>query len=115
MSHDGDIAKVSLVGAGMKTTPGVAAKMFRVLADEGINIEMISTSTIRISVVIAADGMEQACGRCTPRSGWTPVRTTAGPLPERRLETDRGAGSVAGSVARPCASVWLAPPARSAA
>ena len=44
-----DIAKVSLVGAGMKTSPGIAAKMFRRLADEGVNIEMISTSTIRIS------------------------------------------------------------------
>ena len=42
----------SLVGAGMKTSPGIAAKMFRVLADEKINIEMISTSEIKVSVVI---------------------------------------------------------------
>ena len=54
VTHDADIAKVSLVGAGMKSTPGIAATMFRVLADEDINIEMISTSTIRISVVVAA-------------------------------------------------------------
>ncbi len=53
VNHDQDIAKVSLVGAGMKSSPGIAAKMFRTLADEGVNIEMISTSTIRISVVVA--------------------------------------------------------------
>ena len=47
---DDDIAKVSLVGAGMKTHPGVAADMFDALADAGINIEIISTSPIRISV-----------------------------------------------------------------
>jgi aspartate kinase len=54
---DDDIAKLSLVGAGMKTHPGVAADMFDALAGEGINIEMISTSPIRISCVIReADG-----------------------------------------------------------
>ena len=60
--HDVDaaIAKVSLVGAGMKTHPGVAAKMFSCLADVGVNIDMISTSTIRISCVIAADDLERA-------------------------------------------------------
>ncbi|HZD74817.1 MAG TPA: aspartate kinase [Actinomycetota bacterium] len=49
---DSDIAKVSLVGAGMRSNPGVAAAMFEALADAGVNIEMISTSTIRISCVI---------------------------------------------------------------
>ncbi|MDR2672932.1 MAG: aspartate kinase [Coriobacteriales bacterium] len=49
------ITKLSLVGAGMRTNPGVAAKMFKVLSQNGINIEMISTSAIRISVVIAAE------------------------------------------------------------
>jgi aspartate kinase len=54
---DDGIAKLSLVGAGMKSHPGVAADMFDVLATEGINIEMISTSPIRISCVIRkADG-----------------------------------------------------------
>jgi aspartate kinase len=54
---DDDIAKLSLVGAGMKSHPGVAADMFDALAGEGINIEMISTSPIRISCVIRrADG-----------------------------------------------------------
>jgi aspartate kinase len=57
---DPDIAKVSLVGAGMKSHPGVAAKVFRTLADAGINIEMISTSTIRISCVVRADAVEEA-------------------------------------------------------
>ena len=49
---DDDIGKVSLVGAGMKTHPGVASGMFEALAEAGVNIEMISTSTIRISVVV---------------------------------------------------------------
>jgi aspartate kinase len=57
---DPDIAKVSLVGAGMKSHPGVAAKVFRTLADAGINIEMISTSTIRISCVVRASHVEEA-------------------------------------------------------
>ena len=57
---DERIGRVSLVGAGMKTNPGVAAKMFEVLATEGINIEMISTSTIRISCVVAEDDVERA-------------------------------------------------------
>jgi len=57
---DTEVAKVSLVGAGMKTHPGVAAKVFEALADAGINIEMISTSTIRISCVIRADQVEAA-------------------------------------------------------
>ena len=60
VSHDNDIAKVSIVGAGMKSSPGIAAKMFRVLADEDVNIHMISTSTIRVSVVTAAGDMERA-------------------------------------------------------
>src|SRR5438874_5635044 len=53
-SVDDGIAKVSLVGAGMKSHPGVAADMFQALADEGVNIEMISTSSIRVSCVIRA-------------------------------------------------------------
>ena len=57
---DDDIAKVSLVGAGMKTHPGVAAEMFDALADAGINIEMISTSSIRISCVVRASEVERA-------------------------------------------------------
>jgi aspartate kinase len=57
---DDGIAKLSLVGAGMKSHPGVAAEMFEALADEGINILMISTSAIRISCVIRKEDAERA-------------------------------------------------------
>jgi aspartate kinase len=57
---DDGIAKVSLVGAGMKSHPGVAAGMFAALAAEGINIEMISTSSIRISCVVRASDADRA-------------------------------------------------------
>jgi aspartate kinase len=60
VTQDTNIAKISLVGAGMKSSPGIAAKMFRILADNNVNIEMISTSTIRISVVVAAPMLEKA-------------------------------------------------------
>jgi aspartate kinase len=60
VSTDADIARVSLVGAGMKSNPGVAARTFEVLADAGINIEMISTSAIRISCIVRASEVEQA-------------------------------------------------------
>ena len=60
VSSDGDIGRVSLIGAGMKSNPGVAATMFEVLAGEGINIEMISTSAIRTSCVVRAEQIEQA-------------------------------------------------------
>ncbi|MDR3686797.1 MAG: aspartate kinase, partial [Coriobacteriia bacterium] len=59
-SVDESIAKVSLVGAGMKTHPGVAAKMFSTLADSGVNIDLISTSPIRISCVISASQVTDA-------------------------------------------------------
>ena len=54
------IGKVSLVGAGMKTNPGVAAKMFQALRDADVNIQIISTSTIRVSVVIDEDEIDAA-------------------------------------------------------
>ena len=57
---DTEIGRVSLVGAGMKTNPGVAATVFETLARDGINIEMISTSAIRISCVVPEDKVEQA-------------------------------------------------------
>ncbi len=60
VDDDPDIGRVSLVGAGMRTNPGVAAQMFETLANEGINIEMISTSTIRISCVVQQDDVERA-------------------------------------------------------
>jgi aspartate kinase len=60
VSSDDGIGRVSLVGAGMKSHPGVTARMFRTLADAGINIEMISTSSIRISCVIRAERVDDA-------------------------------------------------------
>ena len=57
---DAQIGKVSIVGAGMRSHPGVAAKVFQTLADNEINIEMISTSPIKISCVIRADDVAQA-------------------------------------------------------
>jgi aspartate kinase len=60
VATDAGIGKVSLVGAGMKTHPGVAAEMFDALADAGINIEIISTSAIRISCVVRAAEVERA-------------------------------------------------------
>ncbi|MGB1823308.1 MAG: aspartate kinase [Ilumatobacteraceae bacterium] len=84
VSHDNDIAKVSLVGAGMKTSPGIAAKMFRVLADEGVNIQMISTSTIRISVVMASADLERAARVLHTAFGLDSGQAYSAPLPERR-------------------------------
>jgi aspartate kinase len=60
MTADSTVAKVSIVGAGIKSTPGYAARMFGALADDGINIEMISMSDIRITCIIAEDQLEQA-------------------------------------------------------
>ena len=59
-SVDESVAKVSLVGAGMRTHPGVAAKMFSTLAEAGVNLDMISTSPIRISCVISAEQVADA-------------------------------------------------------
>ena len=79
-----DIAKVSVVGAGMKTSPGVAAKMFRVLADNDVNIEMISTSTIRISCVVSAGKMEGAVRALHTAFGLDSGQNYAAPLPTRK-------------------------------
>lgn len=58
--YDDNVAKISVVGAGMISNPGVAAAMFEALADSGINIEMISTSEIKVSCVIKADEAKRA-------------------------------------------------------
>ncbi len=60
LQYDDQIAKLALVGAGMRTSPGISAKLFTALFDAGVNIEMISTSEIRISVVTRADTVEDA-------------------------------------------------------
>ena len=59
VSHSSGLAKVSLVGTGMLNTPGVAARMFRTLAEASINIEMISTSEIRITCLVARDQVDR--------------------------------------------------------
>ena len=84
VTHDNGIAKVSLVGAGMKTSPGIAARMFRVLADNDINIHMISTSTIRVSVVVAAEQMEPAVRALHTAFGLDSGSVYSAPLPERK-------------------------------
>ncbi|MFF0424122.1 aspartate kinase [Streptomyces sp. NPDC004520] len=60
LRYDDQIGKISLVGAGMKTNPGVTADFFKALSDAGVNIELISTSEIRISVVTRADDVNEA-------------------------------------------------------
>jgi aspartate kinase len=60
LQYDDQIGKLSLIGAGMKSHPGVSAKFFGALRDAGINIEMISTSEIRVSVVTRADQLDDA-------------------------------------------------------
>jgi len=60
VDYDADIAKISLIGAGMRTNPGIAAGMFQTLADNEVNIEMISTSPIKISCVVSREDGEKA-------------------------------------------------------
>ena len=84
VTHDTNIAKISLVGAGMKSSPGIAAKMFRVLADNKVNIEMISTSTIRISVVVAAPMLEKAVRALHTAFDLDSGSDYSAPLPERK-------------------------------
>jgi aspartate kinase len=62
VSSDDSIGKISLIGAGMKSNPGVAAQMFETLAENGINIQMLSTSGIRISAIVDAARTEDAVG-----------------------------------------------------
>jgi aspartate kinase len=60
LQYDDQIGKVSLVGAGMRSHPGISAQFFKALARAGVNIELISTSEIRISVVTRADDLDLA-------------------------------------------------------
>jgi aspartate kinase len=60
VTHDASVAKISIVGIGMRAHPGVAQMMFRTLAEKGINIEVISTSEIKVSVLIAEEYVELA-------------------------------------------------------
>ena len=60
LQYDDSVGKVSIVGAGMRSSPGITAKFFRALADAGVNIEMISTSEIRISVIVMENQVDSA-------------------------------------------------------
>ena len=60
VEHGTNLSKVSAVGSGMKTHSGVAAQMFRALSDAGVNIDLIATSTIRITCVVDGDQVETA-------------------------------------------------------
>ena len=84
VSQDENIVKLSLVGAGMKSSPGIAAKMFRVLADNDVNIEMISTSTIRISVVVERSKLETAIRSLHTAFDLDSGQDYSAPLPERK-------------------------------
>ena len=71
--YDDQVGKVSLIGAGMRSHPGITARFFASLASAGVNIEMISTSEIRISVIVdeaqvdtAVQATHSACGRDPP-------------------------------------------------
>ena len=60
VTHDANMSKVSVVGTGMQNAPGYASRMFRTLADAGVNIEMITTSEIRITCIVAESQVNQA-------------------------------------------------------
>jgi aspartate kinase len=84
MTTDSAVAKVSIVGAGIHNAPGYAATMFGTLADAGINIEMISTSEIRITTIISEDRVEEA------------VRALHAAFQLEQPETVEAAGAAAG-------------------
>ena len=87
VASDERMGKVSVVGAGMKSHPGVAAKTFSVLGDAGVNIEMISTSPIKISCVIREEQVEDAvrgtAHRVRAGRGRRPARGRPGRPPAR--------------------------------
>ena len=96
--YDDRIGKVSVVGAGMRSHPGVSATFFGALAEAGVNIEMISTSEIRISVVVDENDVGVAVTPRTRRLTWRRARkrpsSTAGRAGDRRVR--RAAGGRAG-------------------
>jgi aspartokinase len=66
--------KVSVIGVGMRSHAGIAQRMFKALAEKGINIQVISTSEIKISVLVAEEYTELAVRACTPPTASTPPR-----------------------------------------
>src|SRR5690606_4385382 len=60
LKTDGDVSKISIIGIGMRSHAGVASKMFRTLAEKGINVQVITTSEIKISILVASEYTELA-------------------------------------------------------
>lgn len=86
VTGDNEICKVSVVGVGMRSHPGVASQMFKALADEGINIKMISTSEIKISVVLDEKHLELAVRVLHRTFGWNNQPTVVEPGVVNRYE-----------------------------
>ncbi len=89
VSHDSDVAKVSIVGLGMATQSGVADRMFRALAEENINISAITTSDIKVSVLVDRARMSDALARCTENSNSTGRRTSARPTESQPVSPEQ--------------------------
>jgi len=89
----GNIAKISIAGAGMIGRPGVAAGMFSALADAGVNIQMISTSEVKVSCTVAAEDCDKAIGILCDRFevNNSPARLEQATLPPDALPSVRGA------------------------
>lgn len=97
LQYDDHIGKLSLIGAGMRSNPGVSATFFRALSDANVNIEMISTSEIRISVVTRDDTLDDAVRAVHSAFGPTPVRgkrsSTEAPVGDRTQQAHVGGRS----------------------
>ena len=91
---DDTAGKVSLIGAGMKSHPGVAAKMFQTLAEHDINVRMIATSPIKVSCVIARERWPRPWRRCTTRSRPRSRRSQEPPMPDPRVAVVGATGAV---------------------
>ena len=104
MNADETMGKVSIVGAGMKTHPGVAARVFRTLGDEDINIEMISTSPIKISCVIDGEKVPHAVRSLHSAFELAGPDTIRPEQPVRAVRVMSGGGIASRSRARPAPS-----------
>ena len=77
LRYNPDIGKLSLIGVGMRTNPGVSARLFSALSDAGINIDLISTSEIRLSVVTRLEDLDRAVQAVHPAFGLDASETEA--------------------------------------
>ena len=104
VTHDANVSKVSIVGLGMATQTGVADRMFRALAERSINIQTITTSEIKISVLVQREQAHgRPCGPCTASSNSRSRPATRATFGE---QARRGAGSQARSTSSPGCSGW---------